>query len=65
MGTKIKGLAVETILYTVFLVLALIVITFLLMKLIPAFGDMLTNSMRSIKESFCNMLGLAGKILGC
>ena len=51
-----KGIAVETVLYAVILVLALILITITVMKLIPAFGNFISAALTGIKRNLCDML---------
>ncbi|GEM_PF-3087762 len=51
-----KGIAVETVLYAVILVLALILITIIVMKLIPAFGKFINAVLAGIKKTLCDML---------
>jgi type II secretory pathway component PulF len=51
-----KGIAVETVLYAVILVLALILITITVMKLIPAFGKFINATLAGIKRTLCDML---------
>jgi len=60
-----KGLAVETVLYGIILVLAIVIITFLVIKIIPAFGDFMSLSLKGIKGSFCKFFGPLGSVLGC
>jgi len=60
-----KGLAVETVLYGIILVFALILLSYVIMTLVPAFGNFMYNSLRGIKESFCRLFGPLGFLLGC
>jgi len=60
-----KGIAVETALYGLILVLAIVVLTFIIMKLVPSFGDFMTYSLKGVKESFCKMFGPLGVAIGC
>lgn len=59
-----KGLAVETILYAIILVIALVILTFVITKLIPTFGDFVDSSLKGIKLSLCNSFGMK-LLLGC
>jgi hypothetical protein len=56
-----KGIAVETILYAVILVIAIILLTFLVMKLVPTFGDFISYSLNGVKESLCKLFGGLGE----
>ena len=47
-----KGIAVETIIYVIILILALAVLVFVITKMVPSFGSFIENMMKSIKESF-------------
>jgi type II secretory pathway component PulF len=51
-----KGIAVETVLYAIVLVVALVLITIVFMKLIPAFGKFVDAAMSGIKNAVCGML---------
>lgn len=53
-----KGLAVETMLYAIILVVAVVILTFLIVKLIPAFGDFVSAAMKGIMKEFCSMIPL-------
>lgn len=59
-----KGLEMSMV-NLVILIIALAVITLVLMKLIPAFGNLITASMGGIKASFCKLMGIAGWLFGC
>ena len=60
-----KGIAVETVLYAIVLVLALVLMTITVMKLIPAFGNFINAALAGIKKTLCDMLPWWVKILGC
>ena len=60
-----KGIAVETVLYAIVLVLALVLMTITIMKLIPAFGNFINAALAGIKKTFCDMLPWWTKLLGC
>lgn len=60
-----KGIAVETVLYAIILVIALVILTFIIMKLIPAFGDFVDAALKGVKDSLCKSFGIAGWIFGC
>jgi len=55
-GIVMKGIAVETVLYAVILVLALALITIIVMRLIPAFGNFINAALSGIKKTICDML---------
>jgi hypothetical protein len=57
-----KGMAVETVLYAIILVIAVVVLTLLVRKMVPAFGDLISASMKGI----CNSLpGFIKWMAGC
>jgi hypothetical protein len=60
-----KGIAVETVLYAVVLVLALVLLTIIFMKVIPAFGQFVTSATAGIKKFICDLMPWYLKILGC
>lgn len=60
-----KGLAVETILYGIILVIAIVIISVVIIKLVPTFGSFMEATMKGVKESLCGLFGFAGKLLGC
>jgi hypothetical protein len=51
-----KGIAVETVLYAVVLVLALVLLTIIFMKVIPAFGQFVTSATAGIKKFICDLM---------
>jgi phosphotransferase system glucose/maltose/N-acetylglucosamine-specific IIC component len=61
-----KGIAVETVLYLIILAVAIVVLAFIAMKLIPAFGNFVTAALKGVKEGMCNLLPIYSKwIFGC
>ena len=50
-----KGLEMS-IINLVILVIAIAIITIVIMKLIPAFGTFISNSLKTIKENLCKSL---------
>ena len=61
-----KGIAVETVLYAIILVIGLIIMTMLISKLVPFFGDMIDSVAAGIKNMICKNLGFFGRLVfGC
>ncbi|MEM5854327.1 MAG: hypothetical protein QXR09_03635 [Candidatus Aenigmatarchaeota archaeon] len=56
-----KGLEMN-IINLVILVIAIVLLGLLITKLIPAFGDFVSNSLKAIKKSFCESLGFLGQM---
>jgi len=59
-----KGLEMNLV-NLVILIIALVILTIVVMKLIPTFSSFVSNSLKAIKKSLCESLGLAGWLLGC
>lgn len=52
-----KGLEM-TIINLVILVIAIAIITIIIMRLIPAFGDFVSKSLKNIKDNLCKSIGI-------
>ncbi|MEM2506779.1 MAG: hypothetical protein QW472_01015 [Candidatus Aenigmatarchaeota archaeon] len=55
----------ETILYTVLLIVGIVVMTIVFTKMVPAFGRMIENGFETIKKTICEKIGFAGFLFGC
>ena len=60
-----KGIAVETIVYGVIAVFALLLLTLLFMKLVPSFNQMIVSAFGKMKSAFCDSLPRVAKWLLC
>lgn len=59
-----KGLEM-TLANFVVLIIAIAIIALIVWKVIPLYGSFITYSLKSVKLSLCNNLGLGGVLLGC
>ncbi|MCD6483306.1 MAG: hypothetical protein J7K83_03510 [Candidatus Aenigmarchaeota archaeon] len=60
-----KGIAVETIVYGVIAVFALILLTMLFMKFIPSFNQMIVSAFGKMKSAFCDVLPWYARWIFC
>jgi hypothetical protein len=43
----------------------LTILSIVIMRLLPAFGTLISTSLKGMKASLCQMIGPAGWLLGC
>jgi len=60
-----KGIAVETIVYGVIAVFALVLLTILFMKFVPSFDQMIVSAFGKMKSALCNSLPRPARWLFC